>query len=61
MDERKTILDYSPETFERVLQALLHVATVLGEWMDQVTVIGGIVPSLLVPPRMPMSIGCWKR
>lgn len=49
MDERKTILDYSPETYERVRQALLHVATVLGEWMEQVTVIGGIVPSLLVP------------
>lgn len=50
MDERKTILDYTPETYERVQQALLHVATVLGEWMDQVTLIGGIVPSLLVPP-----------
>lgn len=52
MDERKTILDYSPETYERVRQALLHVATVLGEWMEQVTLIGGIVPSLLVPPGM---------
>jgi hypothetical protein len=52
MDERKTILDYSPETYERVRQALLHVATVLGEWMEQVTLIGGIVPSLLVPPSV---------
>jgi hypothetical protein len=50
MDGRKTILDYAPETYERVQQALLHVATVLGEWMEQVTLIGGIVPSLLVPP-----------
>ena len=49
MDERKTILDYSPETYERVRQALLHVATVLGDWMEQVTLVGGIVPSLLVP------------
>jgi len=51
MDERKTILDYSPETYERVRQALLHVATVLGDWMEQVTLIGGVVPSLLVPPN----------
>ncbi|GDX40754.1 hypothetical protein LBMAG21_10460 [Armatimonadota bacterium] len=49
MDERKTVLDYSPETYARVCQALLHVATVLGDWMEQVTLIGGIVPSLLVP------------
>lgn len=52
MDERKTILDYAPETYERVRQALLHVATVLGDWMEQVTLIGGIVPSLLVPPSV---------
>src|SRR5579871_3565563 len=49
MDERKTILDYAPETYERVRQALLHIATVLGDWMEQVTLIGGVVPSLLVP------------
>lgn len=50
MDQRRTVLDYAPETYERVQQALLHVSTVLGDWMEQITVIGGIVPSLLVPP-----------
>lgn len=49
MDERKTILDYSPEAYARVCQALLHVATVLGDWMEQITLIGGAVPSFLVP------------
>lgn len=49
MDERKTILDYTPETYERVRQAVLHVATILGDWMEQLTLVGGIVPSLLVP------------
>lgn len=49
MDERKTIQDYSPEAYARVCQALLHVATVLGDWMEQITLIGGVVPSLLVP------------
>lgn len=41
MDERKTILDDTPETYERVQQALLHVATVLGEWMEQATLSWG--------------------
>ena len=50
MDQRRTVLDYAPETYERVQQALLHVSTVLGDWMEQITLIGGIVPSLLVPP-----------
>ena len=49
MDAHKTILDYTPETYERVRRALLHMATVLGDWMEQVTLIGGVVPSLLVP------------
>ena len=49
IDERKTIQDYSPEAYARVCQALLHVATVLGDWMEQITLIGGVVPSLLVP------------
>ena len=49
MDERKTIEDYSPEAYARVCQSLLHVATVLGDWMEQITVIGGVVPSFLVP------------
>jgi hypothetical protein len=56
MDQRRTVLDYAPETYERVQQALLHVSTVLGDWMEQITVIGGIVPSLLVPPnRLPVG------
>ena len=50
MDQRRTVLDYAPETYERVQQALLHISTGLGDWMEQITLIGGIVPSLLVPP-----------
>ena len=48
-DERRTIHDYTPEAFERVRQTVLHVATVLGDWMNHVTLIGGAVPSLLIP------------
>lgn len=52
MDERKTKRDYSPETNDRVHKALLHIATVLGERMEQITLIGGAVPSLLIPESM---------
>jgi hypothetical protein len=48
-EERRTIHDYTPEAFERVRQTVLHIATVLGDWMDHVTLIGGAVPSLLIP------------
>jgi Domain of unknown function (DUF1814). len=48
-DERKTIHDYTPEAFERVRQTVLHVATVLAHWVEHVTLIGGAVPSLLIP------------
>ena len=46
--ERRTIRDYTPEAFDRVRQTVLHVATVLGDWMEHVTLIGGAVPSLLI-------------
>lgn len=48
-DDRWTIHDYTPEAFERVRQTCLHVATVLGDWIERVTLIGGAVPSLLIP------------
>ncbi len=48
-DDRQTIHDYAPEAFDRVHKTLLHVATVLGDWMEHVTLIGGAVPSLLIP------------
>lgn len=47
-DERMTMSDYTPEAYDRVRQTLLHVATVLGNWMEHVTLIGGAVPSLLI-------------
>ena len=51
MDEHRMILDYSPEAYERVCQALLHVATILGDWMEQITLIGGALPSFLISGR----------
>ncbi|MCC7495893.1 MAG: nucleotidyl transferase AbiEii/AbiGii toxin family protein [Fimbriimonadaceae bacterium] len=56
-NERWTIHNYTPEAFERVRQTCLHVASVLGDWMERVTLIGGAVPSLLIPPdRLPEGV-----
>lgn len=39
---------YSPEHVERVRATCLFVATVLGDLMDELAVVGGLVPSLLI-------------
>ena len=45
-----TAAGYSNAQLQRVRQTLLYVATKLGDMLDQLTVIGGLVPSLLVDP-----------
>ena len=39
--------DYRTEDVELVVSAALHVATVLGDLMGELTIIGGLVPTLL--------------
>jgi hypothetical protein len=41
--------DYSPEQLERVRATCLYVATKLSDLMEDVVVVGGLVPSLLIP------------
>ncbi len=40
--------EYDPEYVERVRAMCLYVATKLGDFMDEIVVIGGLVPSLLI-------------
>jgi hypothetical protein len=40
---------YRPEMVLRVRAACLYAATVLGDLMSEITVVGGLVPSLLIP------------
>lgn len=40
---------YAPEGTEKVLRAALAVATVLGDLLDELVVVGGLVPGLLCP------------
>ncbi len=41
--------DYKIENLELVQQACLYVATKLGDLLDDLVVVGGLVPSLLIP------------
>lgn len=44
------LTDYSREQTELIRSATLTVATVLGDYMDDLVIVGGLVPSLLIPP-----------
>ena len=41
--------DYKREDLELVRQTCLYVATKLGDLLDDLVVVGGLVPSLLIP------------
>lgn len=45
-----TAADYTPEQTELIRAATLTAATILGDYMDDLAVVGGLVPSLLIPP-----------
>lgn len=47
-DDLATIASYTPEAQELIRTACLTVAGVLGDCMEDITVIGGLVPSLIV-------------
>ena len=50
----ETAAGYSSEQFKRVRATCLYVATKLGDLLDEVVIVGGLVPSLLVPQtRLP--------
>jgi hypothetical protein len=41
--------DYTKENVELVRQTCLYVSTKLGDLLDDLVVVGGLVPSLLIP------------
>ena len=43
--------DYSPGDVHRVRQLCLYVATILGDLLDDIVIVGGLVPSLLISPE----------
>jgi len=51
MDKPTTASGYSPEMVDLVRKTLLYVATKLGDSMNDLVVVGGLVPSLLIDPE----------
>lgn len=43
--------DYSPEDLRHVRQTCLYIATILGDLLDDIVIVGGLVPSLLISPE----------
>lgn len=43
--------DYTKENVELVRQTCLYVPTKLGDLLDDLVVVGGLVPSLLIPDK----------
>jgi len=43
--------DYSADDLHRVRKACLYVATILGDLIDDIVIVGGLVPSLLISPE----------
>lgn len=49
-DKPKRASEYNSEQVELVRATCLYVATKLGDLMEEVVVVGGLVPSLLIDP-----------
>jgi hypothetical protein len=47
-DKPTTAEGYGPDFLERSRRTCLHVATVIGDMIDEVVLVGGLVPSLIV-------------
>jgi hypothetical protein len=43
-----TAKEYSSDQFKLVLATCLYVATFLGDYMEDIVIVGGLVPSLLI-------------
>ena len=43
--------DYSKVQIQLVKETCLYIATVLGDYMEQVVIVGGLVPSILIDQK----------
>ncbi len=49
IEKPTTIAGYTTEDTVRVRRTCLHLATVLGDFINEIVIIGGLVPTLLIP------------
>jgi len=63
MERKPTIAEgYSPAAVQLVRAASLYIATKLGDLRDDFVIVGGLVPSLIIPQtdspsRRPLHVG----
>ncbi|WP_434385205.1 hypothetical protein [Melittangium boletus] len=55
-EKPQTRSGYPPDLAELAHSTCLYVATVLGDLIEEITVVGGLVPSLLIPSREDASV-----
>ena len=58
-DKPRIAADYTSEMTETAKKTLLYLATTLGDLLDQIVLVGGLVPTLLIPdgPHTPAHVG----
>jgi hypothetical protein len=58
-DRPRTATDYTPELTTSARETLLYIATTLGDLLDQIVLVGGLVPSLIVKESsyVPVHVG----
>jgi len=58
-DRSRTATDYTPELTISARETLLYIATTLGDLLDQIVLVGGLVPSLIVKESsdVPIHVG----
>ena len=58
-DKPRLAEDYTPEMTETAKETLLYIATTLGDLQDQIVLVGGLVPSLIIPDKLhtPAHVG----
>jgi hypothetical protein len=45
------VAEYSKEQVQLVTATCLYIATILGDYMEQAVIVGGLVPSLLIDQK----------
>jgi len=48
-----TASDYSPHQLDLVLSVCLYISTIIGDFMDDLVIVGGLVPNLVIPQDPP--------
>ena len=50
-EKSSSAAEYSKEQVQLVTATCLYVATILGDYMEQAVIVGGLVPSLLIDQK----------